>query len=76
MLDNIKKSIFIIFVSWILAFILLILAYMLPVGPMYQHVKESLMTFEDEGKSPTLISDLKSTYLDTYTDMTMLNMAI
>ena len=62
MVINIKRSMFIVLGGWIFAFILLILAYMLPVDPMYRHAKESLLTFEEEGKSPTLISDFKSTY--------------
>lgn len=63
-------------ISWIIAFILVVLAYMLPVGAMHQHAVESLPVFEAEGISPTLISGFQSTYLDTYTDMTMILTAV
>ena len=73
---NILKSIAIILISWIIAFISVMVVYMLPVEPMHIHAEESLHIFVEEGVSPTLIPDFKSTYLDTYTDMTMLDMAI
>lgn len=76
MLNDIKKGICITLVSWCVAFIAVLLVYMLPVAPMYRHAVESRPIFEREGVSPTLIPGFQSTYLDTYTDMTMLNMAL
>ena len=76
MVSHIKKGIYIVLISWGIAFIAMLLAYMLPVASMRQHAEESLSIFEAEGVSPTLIPGFQSTYLDTYTDMTMLNMAL
>lgn len=75
-LNQIKKGIFIVLISWGVAVAIMLLVYMLPVTLMYQHAVESLPVFEEEGVSPTLIPGFQSTYLDTYTDMTMLNMAL
>ncbi len=74
--NQIKKGILIILLGWGVAFVTVLLVYMLPVTSMYQHAVESLPIFEEEGVSPTLIPGFQSTYLDTYTDMTMLNMAL
>ena len=73
---NINRSIAVIIISWIIALTSVIAVYMLPIEPMYQNAEESVDIFVEEGVSPTLIPGFQSTYLDTYTDMTMLNMAV
>ncbi len=72
----ISRSVLVIISSWVVALISVIAVYMLPIEPMHRNVKDSLAVFEEEGVSPTLVPGFTSTYLDTYTDMTMLDMAI
>lgn len=60
----------------ILGYILLVIAYCIPVNDMNKHVKESLKIFEEEGTYPQLITGYRDSQLDNWTDALMLLTAI
>lgn len=73
------KSIAVLLISGILAgAVLMIMVYLLPAGPMKEHVFESTYIFEEEGRLPQLIPGDRYTFtcLDNYTDAIMLNSAV
>ena len=66
----------ILFVGIVLGYLALVLAYLLPVSGMKQHVRESQAMLEEEGIQPVLIEGYMTTRLDNYSDGLILNSAI
>ncbi len=73
--DRAKRIAVILAVGGCVGFVLLLLAYMLPVERMLDHARASIEIFEDLGLQPQIIKGYETTTIDTYTDAWMLRMA-
>ena len=70
--DRAKRIAVILAVGGCVGFVLLLLAYMLPVERMLDHARASIEIFEDLGLQPQIIKGYETTTIDTYTDAWML----
>ncbi|MCM1184221.1 MAG: hypothetical protein NC337_12690 [Roseburia sp.] len=73
---EIKRGIGLVIMGGLLGWVLLVVAYLLPIDPIERHVKEALETLSEMGPAPRLIQDNPTTRLDMYTDSIMLNEAV